>query len=44
LDSETAAKVLAMCAALANNIMLENSDASFSAEIRGHADLIGLGQ
>jgi hypothetical protein len=44
IDSEVAAKVLAMCAALANNIVLENSDASFSAEVRGHADLIGLGQ
>jgi hypothetical protein len=44
LDSAVAAKVLAMCAALANNILLENSDASFSAEIRGHADNIGLGQ
>lgn len=44
LDSEVAAKVLAMCASMANNILLENSDASFSAEVRGHSDLIGLGQ
>jgi hypothetical protein len=44
LDSAVAAKVLAMCAALANDIRLENSDASFSAEIRGHSDLLGLGQ
>lgn len=44
LDSEVAAKVLAMCAAMANDISLENSDASASAEIRGHSDLIGLGQ
>lgn len=44
LDSVVAAKVLAMCAALANDILLENGDASASAEIRGHADLIGLGQ
>jgi hypothetical protein len=44
LDSEVAAKVLAMCAALANDIVLENSDAGFSATIRGHSDIIGLGQ
>lgn len=44
LDSLTAAKVLAMCAALANDIILENSDATFSGTIRGHSDRIGLGQ
>ena len=44
LDSAVAAKVLALCAALANDIRLENSDASASADIRGHADLIGMGQ
>jgi hypothetical protein len=44
LDSAVAAQVLAMCAALANDILLENSDASFSATLRGHSDLIGLGQ
>lgn len=44
LDSEVAAKVLALCAAMANDIRLENSDASASADIRGHSDLIGLGQ
>lgn len=44
LDSAVAAKVLAMCAALANDIRLENSDASASAEIRGHSDLVGMGQ
>lgn len=44
LDSAVAAKVLAMCAAMANDIALENSDASFTADIRGHSDLIGLGQ
>lgn len=43
-DSLVAAKVLALCAGFANNILLENSDASFSGEIRGHADLIGMGQ
>jgi|GEM_PF-5724574 len=44
LDSLTAAKVLAMCAALANDLIIENSDASFSGQIRGHSDRIGLGQ
>lgn len=44
LDTLIVAKLLALCAGFANNIVLENSDASFSGEIRGHADLIGLGQ
>jgi hypothetical protein len=44
LDSLVAAKVLAICAAFANDIVLENSDATFSGEIRGHSDVIGLGQ
>lgn len=43
-DSLVAAKLLALCAGFANNLLLENSDASFSGEIRGHADLIGMGQ
>jgi hypothetical protein len=44
LDSAVAAQVLAMCASMANDIILENSDATFSAVLRGHSDLIGLGQ
>lgn len=44
LDSATAAQVLAMCASMANDITLENSDATFTAEIRGHSDLRGMGQ
>ncbi len=44
IDSIVAAKVLALCAGFANNILLENSDATFTGEIRGHADLIGMGQ
>jgi len=44
LDSIIAAKVLALMAAMANNILLENSDAGFAGEIRGHEDLIGMGQ
>jgi hypothetical protein len=35
------AKVLAMCAALANDITLAGG---LDAEIRGHSDIIGLGQ
>lgn len=44
LDSAVAAQVLAMCAAMANDILLENSDATFSASLRGHSDLLGMGQ
>lgn len=44
IDSVVAAKVLCLMAGMANNIILENSDATFSAEIRGDADLIGMGQ
>jgi hypothetical protein len=44
IDSSAAAQVLAMCASMANDIRLENSDASASADLRGHSDLIGMGQ
>jgi hypothetical protein len=44
IDSVVAAKVLCLMAGMANNIILENSDATFSAEIRGDADLIGMGE
>lgn len=44
LDSVTAAKVLVMCAAMANDITVENSDASLSTTLRGHSDLVGMGQ
>lgn len=43
IDSAVAAQVLAMCAWHANDILLENSDAAFSASLRGSADQIGLG-
>lgn len=44
IDSLVAAKVLAMCAALANDIqLLDNTQASLGV-IRGHSDIIGLGQ
>jgi hypothetical protein len=42
-DSLVAAKLLAICAGFANDIALENSDASFSGAIRGHGDLVGMG-
>jgi hypothetical protein len=44
LDSPEAAKVLALMAGFANSLKLENGDATFAMEIRGHADLIGMGQ
>jgi hypothetical protein len=43
IDSATAAKVLCMCAALANDIALMDG-ATVLADIRGHSDIIGLGQ
>jgi len=43
IDSAVAAKVLCMCAALANDIALMDG-ASVLADIRGHSDLIGMGQ
>lgn len=45
IDSVVAAKVLAMCAALANDIQLaSDAGATIVAEIRGHSDLLGMGQ
>lgn len=44
MDSAVAAQVLALCASMANDLRLENSDASFSADLRGHSDLLGMGQ
>jgi hypothetical protein len=43
LDSQAAAQVLAMCASMANDIRLENGG-SFSADLRGHSDLLGMGE
>ena len=42
-DTLVSAKLLAICAGFANDIVLENSDASFSGRIRGHGDLVGMG-
>ena len=44
LDSLVAAKVLHMLGGFANNVLLENSDATFTAELRGDVDNLGLGQ
>lgn len=44
IDSAVAAKVLKMLGGFANDVVLENSDASFTLEMRGHPDLIGVGQ
>lgn len=44
IDSLVAAKVLHMLGGFANNILLENSDASYTAELRGDVDNLGLGQ
>lgn len=44
LDTTVAATVLAVLVGLGNDIVLENVDATFSATIRGNADLLGMGQ
>lgn len=44
LDSVVAAKVLAMCAAMANDIELRQSNQAVLGVIRGHSDLLGLGE
>lgn len=44
LDSAVAAKVLHLLGGFANNVVLENSDAAFSLELRGDVDNLGMGQ
>lgn len=44
MDSLVAAKVLCVLSAFANDIVLENSDATYTATIRGNPDLLGMGQ
>lgn len=44
IDTLIAAKVLAMCAALANDIQLLTSAQADLGSIRGQSDIIGLGQ
>jgi hypothetical protein len=44
IDSVAAATLLHMVSGFANDIILENSDATFSTRIRGQVDLLGMGQ
>ena len=44
IDTIVAAKVLAMCAAMANDIQISGSGDQDLGVVRGHSDLIGLGQ
>lgn len=44
LDSVVAATVLKMLGGFANDVVLENSDATFTATLRGDVDLLGMGQ
>lgn len=44
LDSVIAAKVYRLCCGFANDVTLENASASFTSTIRGHVDIVGLGQ
>ena len=45
LDTAVAIRCLAKCAGLANNIVIRNAaDSADLLEIRGHADLIGMGE
>lgn len=44
IDSDVAVKVLHMLGSFANDKLLENSDAAWSLTLRGHPDLLGLGQ
>jgi hypothetical protein len=44
MDSKTAAQLLQMVSAWSNNIVLSNDNASYTAELRGCPDLIGMGQ
>lgn len=44
LDSVVAAQVLKVLAGFGNDILLENSDATFSQTLRGNPDLLGMGQ
>lgn len=44
MDSLIAARVVHMLGWMANDIVLENSTASFTATLRGHSDVLGAGQ
>lgn len=44
IDSTVAANVLKMLGGFANDVILENGDATFTARLRGHHDWVNLGQ
>lgn len=44
IDSLVAAKVLHMLGGFSNDVVLENSDATFTAQLRGDVDNLGMGQ
>ena len=44
IDTIVAAKVLALCAAMANDIQISGSGDEDLGVIRGHSDLIGMGE
>ena len=44
IDGAVAAQVFASCASMANDIILQNANASFSARVRGHSDMLNVGQ
>lgn len=44
IDGLVAMKMLKMLGGFANDLVLSNSDASFTATLRGDVDLIGMGQ
>lgn len=44
VDSIVAGKVIALCAALANDIQISGSGDQDLGVIRGHSDLVGMGQ
>lgn len=44
LDGVVAATVLKMLGGFANNVVLSNANASFTAELRGDVDMVGVGQ
>jgi hypothetical protein len=43
LDSVVAAKVFKVLVNMGNDVLLENSDATFTTTIRGHAEVLGMG-
>jgi hypothetical protein len=44
VDSAVAVKLIKLLGGFTNDIRLENSDAAYTLEMRGHAEMIGVGQ